>query len=111
MQDRRQKPRFSTLGLTTPFGQVTNISDAGLCIFRKGKLELAVGQTVNLVVQHEQAEASLKGIVIRIEPLGLFRHEIGVEFTAVDVNELGGIRRLIELAHAESVSPSCYLAA
>lgn len=111
MPDRRRQPRFSTLGLTSPYGQVTNLSDTGLCIFRKGKLNLTLGQSLRLKVCHADAEAELAAEVVRIEPLGLFRHEVGVSFSVVDAAALGEIRRLIEVAHAESVSPTCFIAA
>lgn len=111
MSDRRQHPRFTTLALTTPYGQVTNLSDTGICIFRKGKLSIAQGETLKIVIRHELAEATIEGEVVRVDPLGLFRHEIGIAFTAVDARELCDIRRLIALAHAESVSPTCFIAA
>ncbi|MEM9414491.1 MAG: PilZ domain-containing protein [Planctomycetota bacterium] len=111
MSDRRQHPRFTTLALTTPYGQVTNLSDTGLCIFRKGKLSIAQGEKLTFVIRHDQAEVTIEGEVVRIDPLGLFRHEIGIAFTTVDAKELCGIRRLIEVAHAESISPTCFLAA
>ncbi|MFI4859922.1 MAG: PilZ domain-containing protein [Phycisphaerales bacterium JB063] len=111
MSEQRKNKRYSTFGLTTPYGQITNISDTGLCIFRKGKQELGFGEMLRLVVQHEQAEVVLEGVVIRVQEIGMFRHEIGIEFTEVDAEKLAEIRLLIELGQAESVSPSCFLAA
>lgn len=111
MSDRRSQPRFSTLGLSTPFGQVTNISDNGLGLFRKGKMDLQVGQTMNLRISHDQAEAEVTARVARIERLGLFRHEIGFEFIEVDVATLASIRRVTEAGCNEFVGPRCWVAA
>ena len=111
MADRRTQQRTPTFGLTTPFGQVTDISDTGLRLFRKGKMDLSLGQTVRLDVRHGDTEVTLDAEVVRIERLGLFRHEVGLSFTAVDTAALTGIRRVVEVSQAEAPGPACYLAA
>lgn len=111
MPERRQQQRFLTRGMTSPFGQVTNISDTGMCLFRKGKMDLSIGQSMRLTIQHGREEVTLTAEVVRIERLGLFRHEIGLAFGAADLEALGGIRRLIESSQAECIGPSCHLAA
>ena len=59
MSDRRQNARFQTLGLSTPFGEVLDISDSGVGVFRKGKVEVEVGDEVTVHVRHEQTEVQL----------------------------------------------------
>ena len=111
MADRRKQPRFQTLGLSSPFGQVTDISDTGLRIFRKGKMDLAVGQSLRLDLRHPAAELTLEAEVMRIERLGLFRHEVGLRFTSVDSAALEAIRRVVAASQAEMPGPACFLAA
>ena len=111
MTDRRAQTRFATRGLSTPFGEVTNISDTGLCIFRKGKMDLRVDQQLTLRISHEVAEATVKARVARIEKLGLFRHEVGLQFIEVDVATLAQIRRVTEAGCLEFSGPRCWVAA
>ena len=111
MANRRQQQRFKTFGMTSPFGQVTNLSNTGFCLFRKGKMDLAVGQTLRLTIEHAQIQATVDAEVARIERLGLFRHEVGLVFTSTDIQALEDIRRLVDLAQAECIGPVCHLAA
>jgi hypothetical protein len=111
MSDRRNQPRFPTRGVSTRFGEITNISDTGLCVFRKGKMDLEVGQELKLKVSHEAAEVTVRAKVARIEKLGLFRHEIGLQFLEVDVATLAAIRRVTEAGCNEFLSPRCWVAA
>lgn len=111
MADRRKQPRIQTRGMNTPFGQVTNISDTGLCLFRKGKMDLSLGQTLRLAIEHGPERVTLEAEVVRIDRLGLFRHEIGLAIGAGDLEALGGIRRLIASSQAECIGPACHLAA
>ncbi|MEM1355109.1 MAG: PilZ domain-containing protein [Planctomycetota bacterium] len=111
MSDRRSQPRFATRGLATSFGEVTNISDTGLCVFRKGKMDLDLDQQLILRISHELAEARVKARVARIERLGLFRHEIGLQFIEVDVATLAQIRRVTEAGCQEFSGPRCWVAA
>ncbi len=111
MAERRKQPRLQTRGMNTPFGQVTNISETGLCLFRKGKMDLTVGQTLRLAVEHGHERVLLNAEVVRIDRLGLFRHEVGLAIGAEDFEALAGIRRLIASSQAECIGPACHLAA
>ncbi len=111
MSDRRKHTRFRALGLSTPFGEVTDISDAGLGVFRKGKVNLALGDTVTITLSHEGVEIELTARVARIDKVGLFRHEVG--FVFVDVNEetLTKVWSLADSACSEFSGPRCWIAA
>lgn len=85
MTDRRSNSRLKTYGLSTPYGEIIDISDSGLGVFRKGKLDLGIGDTVSVHISHEASEVELTARVARIDKVGLFRHEIGFAF--VDINE------------------------
>lgn len=111
MSDRRKQPRLKTLGLSTPFGEVIDISDSGLGVFRKGRVQVAVGDTVTLHLQNESIEAELTARVVRIEPAGLFRHEIGFEFIGVDEETLTKVWSLADSACCEYTCPRCWVAA
>jgi len=111
MADRRHKPRFSTYGLSTAFGQVTNLSDTGLCIFRKGRMDVCIGDEFEMNIQHPQLTKPMRVKVARIERLGLFRHEIGLEFVAMDPLTLATLQAITQDTHDELIGPRCTIAA
>jgi len=111
MSDRRQNTRFKALGLSTPFGEVTDVSDSGLGVFRKGKLECEIGDEVKLYLSHENTEVELTAQVVRIDKVGLFRHEIGFEFIGADEETLTRLWTLTDSACSEFTGPRCYIAA
>lgn len=111
MAERRQNTRFKALGLTTPFGDVLDISDSGIGLFRKGRMQLSLGDTVTLELRHEGVEISLTAKVVRIDPAGLFRHEIGFEFVEIEEETRIKIRSLAHSACSEFASPRCWVAA
>ena len=112
MNDRRLQPRLRAFGrLSTPFGEVIDVSDSGLGVFRKGKVQLSVGDTVTLHLSHESTEVELTARVVRIDPVGLFRHEIGFAFIDADEETLTQIWSLTDSACSEFTGPRCWVAA
>ena len=111
MSDRRQNTRFKALGLSTPYGEVIDISDSGLGVYRKGKLACEIGDEVKLYLSHEQTEIELTARVVRIDKVGMFRHEIGFEFVGVDEETLTRVWTLTDSACSEFAGPQCYIAA
>ncbi|MEM9418903.1 MAG: PilZ domain-containing protein [Planctomycetota bacterium] len=108
--NRRRHRRQSFNNHDTPFGQVLDISESGACIFRKGDRPVEVGQFITLQVDSRPYPLLLQARVVRIQPVGLRRHEIGVEFVNLsDQNRL----RLIQLMTQSSpeFSPRAWLAA
>ena len=111
MSDRRQQPRFKALGLSTAFGEVVDISDSGIGVFRKGKVKVAIGDNVTVHLRHESIEVELAARVVRIDPAGLFRHEIGFEFIDPDEATLTQVWSLADSACSEFTGPRCWVAA
>ena len=111
MSDRRQNARFKALGLSTPFGEVIDISDSGLGIFRKGKIDCAIGDEVKLYLSHENIEIEFAARVARLQKVGLFRHEVGFEFVGIDEETLTRIWALTDMACSQFTGPRCYIAA
>lgn len=111
MTDRRQNMRFKALGLSTAFGEVIDISDSGIGVFRKGKIEVSIGEDVRLYLSHETEEIELTARVARIDKVGLFRHEIGFAFTNMDEETLTHIWSLTDMACSAFTGPRCYIAA
>ncbi|MGB0769001.1 MAG: PilZ domain-containing protein [Phycisphaeraceae bacterium] len=112
MSERREHTRFKTLGLTTtPYGEVMDISDSGMGVFRKGRVICAVGDDVTMVLGHGTEEIELNARVVRVSNVGLFRHEIGFEFVGITEETLSKIWSLTDTACSEFAGPRCYLAA
>jgi hypothetical protein len=111
MSERRQHTRFKALGLSTPFGEVMDVSDSGMGVFRKGKLGCEIGDEVKLYLSHGSTEIELNARVARISKVGLFRHEIGFEFVNINEETLTKIWTLTDSACSEFTGPRCYVAA
>jgi hypothetical protein len=111
MTERRQHTRFKALGLTTPYGEVMNISDSGMGVFRKGRVSCNLGDELKLVLGHGGEEIELDVRVARVAKVGLFRHEVGFEFVNVTEETLTRMWSLTDAACSEFTGPRCYLAA
>lgn len=111
MGERRQNKRYKTQGLSTPFGEVMNISDAGMGVFRKGHVICAVGDEVKLHLSHGSTDFQLKARVARVVKVGLFRHEIGFKFVGIDAATRTEIAKLTDNTCSEFTGPRCYIAA
>jgi len=103
--------RLKTRGLSTPFGEVMDISDSGLGVFRKGKLNCSIGDEVKVVLSHADTVIEANARVARIAKVGLFRHEIGMEFVGVTEETLSRIWSLTNMASSAYTGPRCYIAA
>jgi c-di-GMP-binding flagellar brake protein YcgR len=111
MSERRENMRFKALGLSTPFGEVMDISDSGLGIFRKGKVNCQIGDEINVVLRHEDMVIEASARVVRIDKVGMFRHEIGMEFVGINEDTLTKIWSLTDMACSAYTGPRCYIAA
>ena len=106
----RRHRRQKLPGLSTPFGQIMDVSESGACIYHKGRTTVRVGQSVLPQVRHGQIELNLSARLVRIQPLGFRRLEVGVEFLDLDDNEKEGLRQLAAEASPD-FSPSVWFAA
>lgn len=111
MSDRRQSTRYKALGLSTPFGEVIDVSDSGIGVFRKGRVICAIGDHVTVHLSHEITDIELTAKVVRINNVGLFRHEIGFQFVGIDEGTRDQLRAMTQSACSEFTGPRCYLAA
>ena len=102
---------MKTLGLSTPFGEVMDLSDTGMGVFRKGKVQVALGQTVTIQLSHEGTDVQVTARVARIDKVGLFRHEIGFQFINIDEETLTRLWSMTDSACSEFASPHCWIAA
>ena len=103
--------RLKTRGLCTPFGEVLDVSDSGIGVFRKGPVACAVGDEVKLYLSHDSAEIELSVRVARVANVGLFRHEIGFEFISISEETLTQLWCLTDNACSEFTGPRCFIAA
>lgn len=96
---------------TTPYGEVMDISDSGMGVFRKGRVICAIGDDVKMYLSHGTKEIELTARVVRIDNIGMFRHEIGFEFVGIDEATLTEIWSLTNNACSEFTGPRCFIAA
>lgn len=106
----RRHHRQRLRGVTTPFGQVLDLSESGACIFRKGACPVEEGQVVDLEMVDGGIELDLRARVVRTQSLGLRRMEVGVEFLDPTDDERRLIAQLIAQASTD-LSPRAWLAA
>ena len=100
------------MGMTTsPYGEVMDISDSGMGVFRKGRVICAIGDDVKMYLSHGSKEIELNARVVRIDNVGMFRHEIGFEFVGIDEATLTEIWSLTDNACSEFTGPRCFIAA
>lgn len=111
MTERRKSTRYKVKGLSTPFGEVIDVSDTGLGVFRKGRVICAIGDTVTIYLSHESKEIELAAKVVRIDNVGLFRHDIGFQFVDIDEGTRDELRAMTQQACNEFTGPRCYIAA
>lgn len=111
MSERRENQRIKTRGLSTPFGEVMDLSESGIGVFRKGSVACSIGDTVSVYLAHGSYEIDLTAKCVRISRVGLFRHEIGFAFVNIDQATRDEICALMNSAGIELSSPRCWIAA
>ncbi|MEM6748878.1 MAG: PilZ domain-containing protein [Planctomycetota bacterium] len=110
MADRRRVSRTPVAGLRTGLGQVMDLSPTGAALFCKGKLAVAVGDALSLTLRRDGDALEVAAKVVRIEPVGLFRHEVAVAFDATSAEVSAGVARLIAAAERAPAEAPCSLA-
>ncbi len=95
--------------MSTPLGEVLDLSASGMKLFVMGRLPLAVGDRFDASLQEDSGRIDLTAEVVRIERLGVRRHAVGVRF--VDLS--AGHRQQLEaiVSAAQFVSPRLWVAA
>lgn len=88
-----------------------DISDSGIGVFRKGRVNCSIGDDVKLYLNHGSKEIELNARVVRIDNIGMFRHEIGFEFVGIDEETLTELWTLTDQACSEFTGPRCFIAA
>lgn len=106
----RRHARRRAANLTTPFGQVMDLSESGACVFRKGSLHLRIGQQIALRISDGIVTLDLTAQIIRIKPWGIRRAELGLNFLNLHAIDRQRIRDLAARADPHC-SPRAWLAA
>ncbi|MEM8739255.1 MAG: PilZ domain-containing protein [Planctomycetota bacterium] len=106
----RRHPRQAVQGVSTPFGQVIDVSESGACVFRKGATVFNVGDQVVFQVREPGLTLDLKSRIVRSEPLGLRRYEVGLEFIDPAPEDRVALIQLMTQANRD-YSPPAWLAA
>ena len=108
--DRRRHARSATRGMKTPFGVITDLSEYGARVYRKGSLKVAVGQEVVLKVREATIRLDLPARVSRCTHCGFWRTEVGLEFLDTTAEQRQSLRILMDYTSPE-ISPRVWLAA
>ncbi len=109
-RDRRREPRQMTVDLATPFGEVLDLSPDGALLFRKGLVQVSIGDELSLHIEENGIELDVRCRVVRVHEVGMRRHEVGVEF--IDTREAERyLLRAVMRACGTDYSPRVYLAA
>ena len=107
---RRVRPPQQTL--TTPLGEVTDVSESGLGVYCKHKpANLAVGQTLMLTLAFDGQTQNLSATVQRIDPLGPRAVEVGLLLNEVTGELKAWLRQLASCDEHVTTGPRVYLAA
>lgn len=79
--NRRRAPRFKPREAQSLLGDVLDLSATGMRVLHEGRLLVEVGETFDILLQHEGEDVMAPVRVVWIEPLNEGRHAIGLEFT------------------------------
>jgi hypothetical protein len=87
-----------------------DVSESGARIFQKGPAQLIPGQTLSLSIRWRGARLAVKATVVRVEPMGLRRREIGLQFVGLTATDRQQLREMV-LQSDSHVGPQAYYAA
>lgn len=111
MTDKRRHSRTRVRGIQSALGQVTDLSQGGIGILKKGSLGVEIGEMLTLRITLDHHQATAQAQVVRVDPAGLFRHLIGLEFTSVSIADQATLRHMTEMARVAGNAPRCFRAA
>ena len=115
MFERRRHRRVSPppqASLTTPLGEVTDVSESGLGVYCKHRPgNVAVGQTLLLTIAFDGRAQNVSATVQRIDPLGPRAVELGLTLNDVPGELRLWLRGLATMEECVTVGPRVYLAA
>lgn len=95
--------------MTTPLGQVLDLSASGMKLFIKGRLTLAAGDRFDASLDERGGQVDLTGRVVRIEKLGVRRHAVAVQFIDMTLEQRRRLESIVDAAMF--VSPRLWIAA
>lgn len=95
--------------MTTPLGQVLDLSASGMKLFIKGRLTVAPGDRFDASLNENGDRIDLTGRIVRIEKLGIRRHAVAVQFIDMTVEQRRHLESIV--AGAQFVSPRVWVAA
>ncbi|MEM7577489.1 MAG: PilZ domain-containing protein [Planctomycetota bacterium] len=112
MFERRRHRRVKPQGLSTPFGEVTDVSESGLGVYCKTKpSNVGVGQTRMITVAFDGQTQNLSATVQRIDALGPRAVELGFTLNDVSGELKAWLRSMGTMDDCVTTGPRVYLAA
>lgn len=106
--DRRRSDRHAVEGVQSSLGTVTDASEHGLCVFVKGTVPVQVGNAVTLEISGADASVEVDAEVVRVQPCGLWRYELGLAFKATSEDDRQRLGRMVEASRVHGKSPKAY---
>ncbi|MEM9251324.1 MAG: PilZ domain-containing protein [Planctomycetota bacterium] len=107
--ERRGHQRVQVPDLSSPYGEVIDLSLTGMKVYRKGGRQPVVGDRLEATLEHSLASVKVAAEVVWVEDVGLRRRLIGCRFldpTEADQKSLG---QLIGVGHDEVKGPAVYV--
>ncbi|MEM1213367.1 MAG: PilZ domain-containing protein [Planctomycetota bacterium] len=106
--DRRSSTRHAVQGVESSLGAVTDVSEQGLCVFVKGAVPVQVGESLTLEISGADESVQLNAEVVRIQPCGLWRYEVGLAYQSVFKEDRARLSRMVAASRVHGVSPKAY---
>ncbi len=106
--ERRRSPRTRLSHARSSLGQVTDVSEHGLCVFVKGAVPAHHGEHLSLDVTMDDRTVHLQTHVVRVTPMGLRRHELGLVVDTADDGAAEALQWMIQRGETLGTSPRAF---
>ncbi|MEO0965014.1 MAG: PilZ domain-containing protein [Planctomycetota bacterium] len=107
--ERRGHRRVRVPDLSSPFGEVVDLSLSGMKVFRKGGNPPAIGDRLEATLEHGLGSVAVTAEVVWVEDVGLRRRLIGCRFVDPTAEQEATLGRLIGVGHDEVKGPAVYV--
>jgi hypothetical protein len=111
-RERRRNRRVKSPELRCHFGEVVDMSAAGLRVCCKGPTTVQVGDAFSAHLQHDRLdiELTIKATVSWVENLGIRRFSVGLELIELSEADQLQLEIIVAAGHDEFTGPQLWIA-